>query len=150
MPSILSRILDNVAETLADVSPLEGFDVKLVVMRPRQLEASPFEGACVLTIGDAERDYESMPETLIGWAQPIHVACYALPAEADQTPIDTRLVAYAAAVEQKLLEDVTRGGLAWDTIPVYSVVHYGAGAAIVQSTFHVMYRYLYGDPSSLG
>lgn len=147
LQSIQTLITDNVVEVLNSVGP-PPYPVTLVVYDPVQRKPSSTESNCYVVVGDAERmPDEDTPANWIGWVVTIEVMCVIVQDETSDIPIRTLVSDYAASVEKALLEDVSRGGFAVDTIPKSRLTDYPReGEAWVQSNYEVHYRTAYGDP----
>jgi hypothetical protein len=109
--SVLERIASNVASTLAGMTTAGGYNLTITrakrVNQPAhlqgyiyQLSENPIEDA---QIGTDEQK------------QPFAVVVFVIPAEDDDTPVDTYNNDIAATIKTALMSDFSRGGLAINT-----------------------------------
>lgn len=149
---IRTRIVDDVVETLAQVTTAAAYGGNLIVERPTPL-GNRLRDNLVLVVGGNPQRVEDEAQNFIGWTMPVHCVYSARESESSETSIDERLDIAAADIEKALTQDDsnTRGGLAIDT--EIGDVDFGnadlsgmSGQVVV--TVMVYFRHLYGDPYS--
>lgn len=155
---ILTRIVDDMVETLEGVSAAAGDDRTLTVERPKQSTGNTRrDGLAVVHRGSPKMVDTDDPDggsayNFVTWLQPFAVVLTVVESETSETSVDERLDTIRADVERALLEDGTRGGLAIDTRlgdPEYPEPDKpNSNVGEVWVVFIVQYRTRYGDPYS--
>lgn len=122
------------------------------VARPRRagLPSSPGHRSAVLLADDPVKQAEGA-HGYTTWRQQFVVVCYARPADAATTAIETTLNEMRARVEARLVEDITLGGVALDLTvedPVTFDDEVAEAYAAVAVVCEALYRHLETDPYS--
>jgi hypothetical protein len=120
MPSlgnpVVEQISVNVLATLQNCTVANGYGYDLAITRAKfKNEPAHLNGVIFQVSPDDVQDAGTQSEE---WWQMYAVVVYILPTEDDETPIDTYNNACFAAIHNELQKDVTRDGLAVDTVPM--------------------------------
>lgn len=146
---IIERITRDIANSINAITIVNGFNQDLTVVRPNRLDFVGTvcdAGRVFLWKGDQQEVAE--PSMAAEWLAEFYV--YAEHVGDDQpesgSSIETNLNITLADIEKKLKEDVTRGGLAIDTLVPKIEQEINEENAIALITVQVHYRTLYTDP----
>jgi hypothetical protein len=144
---VLERIAEQVRLTVAAVTEANGFSQTLTALRPKRVhfwDELTADNTVLITQEQPER--LEMTHTTIDWRQPFVLQAICMDSDAATASIETRLNAARADLEQKLMTDITLGGLAYDLQiepPDYFAGEHFTGVAVNISVF---YRTLLTDP----
>jgi len=151
---IIERIAQDIQAAVAGITQAAGYNQDLVCKRPARLglegDVSPADGVAVLVQDDPQPDEAHSnygnPDRM-AWLVTFEVDACVVPADADDTPIDTLLSRVRADIEKAVMADETRGGLAVWTKPLGSMrFAYDAGLPGIAVQFQVLYRTPSTDP----
>jgi hypothetical protein len=146
--SIIEQIRLNVLTTLQGLVTAH---TASIIIEPARfgLPDGLVDKALVLLQGETAEQPDEI-ESHKGWATTFEIYCIARPDDSTTTPIDSALNELRSQVEQALLADTSRGGLAIDTVvksPSYYVHPKGAFMAVI-ATAEVLWRHAYYNPYS--
>ena len=141
----------NIETAINEINVANNFNQNLSAVRPKRndykLEA-PVDGKVLVWQDDEEKNEEAAIGTQ-DWRQPFTLEAIVLDSDEATESIDTRLNKVCCDIQKKLLEDVTRGGYAYDTIIMPSMkFDDGEGFSGIAVEVVVCYRTSYTDPYS--
>lgn len=147
----IEHIALNIEIAINAITIANGFNQNLKAVRPKRNDykhEAPIDGKVLIWQDDEEKNEEAAIETQ-DWRQPFTLEAIVLDSDASTESIDTRLNKVCADIQKKLLEDVTRGGYAYDTIIMPSMkFDDGEGFSGIAVEVIVCYRTSYLDPYS--
>lgn len=150
---ILEYIASNIASTINGVTILKGYNQDLVAVRPKRQDwyNEPAVDGKVLVVQDND---DPADEKFLGthsWNQPFLLICFVIDSDAATLSIDTRMNQVKSDIRKILMDDVTRGGYAIETMIGGSVkFDNGEGWSGVALEITVYYRTSEMDPYTKG
>lgn len=146
---VLSRITADVVSTLQDVDTTS-YSLTLHVTEPDAVTGTETkDGRCVVTLGGVTRVEEGVPQAMTKYIQSYDLTIVRIRSESNTTPISELLALAAADVTRAIAEDITRGGLAEDTIieaPSFEYASKEANSGVVVVPVLVHYQTYYNNP----
>ena len=143
---VLSRITADVVSTLEQVNTTS-YSLNLHVTEPDAVTGTETkDGRCVVTLGGVTRVEEGVPLHFTKYVQAYDLT---IRSESNTTPISELLAIAAADVTRAIAADITRGGLAEDTIieaPSFEYASKEANSGVVVVPISVHYQTYYNNP----
>lgn len=140
------RIIQNVVETLEQMSQASGFAADYTVTRDKPNGVTPRDGL-ICVVGRDPVPTDVQPVGLDQYELPVMCVVFAVRTDANETTIKTWLRRYAADIRRKLGQDLHRGGLAANTrFMTKDTIMAGAGPAAAIVTASVQYRTRWDNP----
>ena len=113
----IEHIAVNIEAAINAITEGNGFNQDLVAVRPKRndfKDVVPEDGKVLIWQADDELP-EEQAYGAKEWIQPFVLMAIVLDSDEASASIDTRLNQVRADIQKKLIEDVTRGGYAFDT-----------------------------------
>lgn len=147
------QIIQNVVSTIGIVTVTNGFANTITsVERPNPGIGNVGKNLAAVVYQGNPEPIEDSIQTGREWMHPINILITVVESEGSSTPIDQRINSIRADVEKALMADITRGGLAIDTLvrapqlgDILITAHQGEVTVVVD----VQYRTLWNDPYTL-
>jgi len=114
----VEHIAVNVEATINTITEGNGFNQDLVAVRPKRndfKDVTAEDGKVLIWQADDELP-EEQAYGAQHWVQSFILMAIVLDSDDAETSIDTRLNQVRADIQKKLIEDVTRGGYAFETV----------------------------------
>lgn len=151
---IFELITQNIVETLTNVTLVGGCGEDLIVERSNRRGNKLQNGLVVVHLDNPTKN-ETLTETAEGridWVLPYVLEAYIVDSEGSPRPADQRVVMIWADIYKAMMLDFTRGGYAYDTVPVPPVWEHDEQGRWqgVQVNFDVKCRTMYDDPYTRG
>jgi len=114
----IEHIAVNIEATVNAITEGDGFNQDLVAVRPKRndfKDVAPEDGKVLIWQADDEKP-EEQAFSALHWIQPFVLMAIVLDSDDAETSIDTRLNQVRADIQRKLIQDITRGGYAFETV----------------------------------
>ncbi|HOK96844.1 MAG TPA: hypothetical protein PK052_06835 [Anaerohalosphaeraceae bacterium] len=146
---IIEQIAEDIKATVAGITIANGYHQDLTPIRPRRndfADVCPSDGIVLIWQEDDDPS-ETAPPMAEEFFQEFMLIALVIDSDAATDSIDTRLNRVKSDLRKALQEDVTRSGLAINTVPGPSrKFDDGSGFSGIAVTFVVHYRTQYNDP----
>ena len=119
---IVEQIALEIVARINEITEANSFNQILNAVRPTRYgftgDSAPIDLNVLVVQDDPQEDDEHAADgyqAMKAWVQPFMLVAFVINSDDSTAALDTRLNQVRADIEKKLMEDHTRGGLAWDT-----------------------------------
>ncbi len=119
---VLELIAQDIQAKINAITEVGGWEQTLVAVRPTRMgfegNAMPEDLNVLVVQDDPDEDEEHSAEGNVcskAWIQPFLLIAFVIASDSSEVAIDTRINSVQADIQKKLMEDITRDGLAFDT-----------------------------------